>query len=67
MTMKKLIVLITAFVLGLILASCGGARDDKNEAEPYPTTDTTKKEKLNDPFADSTNKSQPENNEKVVD
>ncbi|MBA3665728.1 MAG: hypothetical protein H0W61_16215 [Bacteroidetes bacterium] len=50
--MKKIAVFFSALILTIIV-SCG-AKDDKNVAEPYPTTDTTKKvEHKNDAEHDS--------------
>jgi hypothetical protein len=64
--MKKLILFITAFIIGFVMMSCG-AKDDKNEVEPYSTTDTTKVETKHDPLRDSTNKSDPRSAEKGVE
>ncbi|MCW3077701.1 MAG: hypothetical protein JWO32_2310 [Bacteroidetes bacterium] len=53
--MKKITLFSSAFLL-LVMVSCGGAQDDKNIAEPYPTTDTTKKvENKNDMNHDTLN------------
>lgn len=41
--MKKSIICFLSLTFTITLVSCGGTRDDKNIAEPYPTTDTTKK------------------------
>jgi hypothetical protein len=41
--MKKTFIYLLSLSFALAVVSCGGTRDDKNIAEPYPTTDTTKK------------------------
>jgi len=38
---KKVTVFIASLSLTIIVFSCNGAKDDKNDVEPYPTTDTT--------------------------
>jgi hypothetical protein len=66
--MKKVILMIASFAAGIVLTNCEhGAKDDKNEVQPYATTDTNKIEKKHDPFQDSTNKSDPGNAEKRID
>jgi hypothetical protein len=51
--MKKVPVYISLFLFFLFSECQNGARDEKNEIEPYPNTDTTKKEILNTPKPDS--------------
>ncbi len=54
--MKKITLFSLAFLL-MGMVSCGGARDDKNIVEPYPTTDTSKKvENKNDMNHDTINR-----------
>jgi hypothetical protein len=51
---KKITVFASALTFTIIVVSCNGAKDDKNEVEHYPGSDTTKVEHKNDALHDST-------------
>ena len=38
---RKALIFTVSLSFTIIVYSCNGAKDDKNEVEPYPTTDTT--------------------------